>query len=239
MINKIFTPSLIFALTCLASYNAANADTMLLRPPVTALRTYLPVKREFAHIRFENFQSNPQQILLNAVANNSIDPQLAKNKYLQAVISSAIKKDLASLKRNWQSFVSSQKAGSIPSDINEIIGYVIKKSYLDPSTELSFFAQRVLFYNDQKQQIRENLSDLRTSIRQCQESGCSHQTMTKMNDFLTQLEGQMSSIGEDAQLAMIDLQSAMQNSNQVMQLISNVAKSMHDTAKAIIQNMRA
>ena len=45
--------------------------------------------------------------------------------------------------------------------------------------------------------------------------------------------------GDDAQLANIDLQNSLQKQQQTLQTMSNVSKSYHDTAKAIIQNMRA
>jgi hypothetical protein len=53
------------------------------------------------------------------------------------------------------------------------------------------------------------------------------------------LEEKLSSVGDDAQLANIDLQNSLQKQQQTLQTMSNVSKMLHDTAKAIIQNMRA
>ena len=42
-------------------------------------------------------------------------------------------------------------------------------------------------------------------------------------------------IGDDAQLANIDLQNALQKQQQTLQTISNVSKMLHDTAMAIVR----
>jgi hypothetical protein len=52
------------------------------------------------------------------------------------------------------------------------------------------------------------------------------------------LEEKLSSIGDDAQLANIDLQNALQKQQQTLQTISNVSKMHHDTMMSIINNMR-
>ena len=51
-------------------------------------------------------------------------------------------------------------------------------------------------------------------------------------------EEKLSSIGDDAQLANIDLQNALQKQQQILQTISNVSKMNHDTMMSIINNMR-
>ena len=51
------------------------------------------------------------------------------------------------------------------------------------------------------------------------------------------LEQQLSSMGDDAQLANIDLQSTLQRMQQTLQTISNVSKMLHDTAMAVIRKI--
>ena len=50
-------------------------------------------------------------------------------------------------------------------------------------------------------------------------------------------EQKLSTVGEDAQLANIDLQNALQKQQQVLQTLSNVSKMLHDTAMAIIRKI--
>lgn len=51
------------------------------------------------------------------------------------------------------------------------------------------------------------------------------------------LEGRLATLGDDAQLANIDLQSALQKQQQTLQTLSNVSKVLHDTAMAVIRKI--
>lgn len=50
-------------------------------------------------------------------------------------------------------------------------------------------------------------------------------------------EDKLSEIGDDSQLANIDLQNMMQKQQQTMQMMSNVSKVLHDTAMAVIRKI--
>ena len=50
-------------------------------------------------------------------------------------------------------------------------------------------------------------------------------------------EGRLNTIGDDAQLANIDLQNMLQKQQQAIQLMSNVSKMLHDTAMAVIRKI--
>lgn len=45
----------------------------------------------------------------------------------------------------------------------------------------------------------------------------------------------LSTIGDDAQLANIDMQNALQKQQQLLQTMSNVSKMLHDTSMSIIR----
>jgi hypothetical protein len=51
------------------------------------------------------------------------------------------------------------------------------------------------------------------------------------------LEEKLSTVGDDAQLANIDLQNVLQRQQQTLQTMSNVSKMMHDTAMAVIRKI--
>jgi methyl-accepting chemotaxis protein len=50
-------------------------------------------------------------------------------------------------------------------------------------------------------------------------------------------EKQLDSIGDDAQLANVDLQNILQKQQQTLQMMSNISKMLHDTAQAVIRKM--
>ena len=51
------------------------------------------------------------------------------------------------------------------------------------------------------------------------------------------LEEMLSTVGDDAQLANIDMQNMLQKQQRTLQLMSNVSKMLHDTALAVIRKI--
>lgn len=51
------------------------------------------------------------------------------------------------------------------------------------------------------------------------------------------LEEDLHTVGEDAQLANVDLQNALQRQQQVLHMMSNVSKALHDTAISVIRKI--
>jgi hypothetical protein len=58
----------------------------------------------------------------------------------------------------------------------------------------------------------------------------------RMDTQRREMANTLSFAGDDAQLANVDLQNALQK--QALQTLSNIMKTMHDTAMAIIRNMK-
>jgi hypothetical protein len=52
------------------------------------------------------------------------------------------------------------------------------------------------------------------------------------------MEERLNSVGDDAQLANVDMQNWLPKQQQLLQMMSNISKSLHDTAAAIIRNMK-
>jgi hypothetical protein len=52
-----------------------------------------------------------------------------------------------------------------------------------------------------------------------------------------ELEAHLKTVREDAQLANIDLQNVLQRQQQLIQMLSNISKTLHDTANAIIRKI--
>ncbi len=103
--------------------------------------------------------------------------------------------------------------------MNELIQYVLHESFEEISVDLQYYAKKVKFFNEQKKQIRERISRIRKT----------------MQDYITSQEEILSTIGDDDQLANIDLQNALQKQQQTVQMMSNVSKVLHDTTMAVIR----
>lgn len=62
-------------------------------------------------------------------------------------------------------------------------------------------------------------------------------TPDQIQTVLQELEEKLATLGDDAQLANLELQDRLQKQQQTLQTLSNVSKSLFDTAKSIIQKM--
>jgi len=58
-----------------------------------------------------------------------------------------------------------------------------------------------------------------------------------LQKYIEQLEENLQSVGEDAQMGNIDMQSALEKQQQTLQMLSNVSKMLHDTSMAIIRKI--
>lgn len=101
-----------------------------------------------------------------------------------------------------------------PGDINAFVQSVLRESYMETTKDLQFYAEKVTHFNSLKEGLRDQISDARK-----------------------ELHGQLQSVGEDAQLANVDLQNVLQKQQQTMQMMSNIAKSLHDTAMAVVRKI--
>ncbi len=63
-------------------------------------------------------------------------------------------------------------------------------------------------------------------------------SVADMKAYLLNLEEKLASVGDDAQLANVDLQNILQKQQQSMQLMSNISKMLNDTAMAVIRKIQ-
>jgi hypothetical protein len=61
--------------------------------------------------------------------------------------------------------------------------------------------------------------------------------VAQLDDYIKDLESQLSSIGEDSQLAQLRLQNMVQRQQQMLQTLSNLAKVFHETHMSIIRKI--
>jgi hypothetical protein len=62
-------------------------------------------------------------------------------------------------------------------------------------------------------------------------------TVAGLETAIKNLEEKMASVGDDAQLANVDLQNMLQKQQQLIQMLSNIGKMLHDTAMAVIRKI--
>jgi len=136
-------------------------------------------------------------------------------------------------------------------DINALVQWVLRQSYLETTEDLKSFADKVRYYNEMKQGIRDELGQARAgrAVKRIapvpyRPDGAAIKTepprvlpKAEQDRYIKSLEDKLGSIGDDAQLANVDLQNVLQKQQQTLQMMSNVSKMLHDTAMAIIRKI--
>lgn len=149
--------------------------------------------------------------------------------------------DTTAAKNRWSTLITTLNQKNLPMDINELMQYVLRESYLQTNRDLQYYADKVKFYNDQKEQIRREIAKLRQQLQNVPSGGPPHPpgsvNPANIANAIRQWEEKLSSVGDDAQLANIDLQNKLQQQQQTLQTISNVSKMLNDTALAIIRKI--
>jgi hypothetical protein len=133
----------------------------------------------------------------------------------------------ATIERGWGKCVTTsatklELSEAEPADVNALVQWVLRESYLKNNEDLQFYADKVRFFNEQKKAIRDELA----------------KTRERFAAYIDCLEQRLASVGDDAQLANVDLQNKLQQQQQIMQMMSNMSKMLHDTAMAIIRNLK-
>jgi hypothetical protein len=62
-------------------------------------------------------------------------------------------------------------------------------------------------------------------------------TLSHVNEEITRWEERLAALDDEAQLSNVDLQNMLQKQQQALQLLSNVSKTLHETAASIIRKI--
>ena len=221
--------------------NRVRSKRKLAPPVIKPIQTFIPTKQEFKHIRatplpIKNGQVDQREMVLRAsLASREVVSYLNTNqkRTVQSVIKLLKGKNTPAAQREWSSLVESFKDSSIPIDINDLIQYVLRQSYMESNRDLQFYAAKVRHMNEQKQAIRDYLQ----SLREMQHGMSSRAVLEDLKNAIDAAEEKLKSIGDDAQLANIDLQNTLQKQQQTIQILSNISKVLHDTAMAVIRKI--
>lgn len=221
----------------------------------------------------------------------------------------------ASTQGQWANFVAELKINGTY-DVNALVQQVLRESYTESTEDLEFYAQKVSFYNDLKDKIRDDLSTWRgalsdvagadddavvelvseedpdnssadgtednpykvyvegikdgtdegeegtttetnplydwsdtpeydsedgslMAVKESTASVDTSDTITKdtISTHIDDLEEDLNSVGDDAQLANVDLQNMLQKQQQTLQMMSNISKMLYDTAMAVVRKI--
>ena len=159
------------------------------------------------------------------------------------------------IKSRWQAYI--RRNGSRQMDVKDVhalVQHVMRQSYTESNRDLRSRADKVRYLNEQKKQIRSEVAQQRQSLSanpglgQAQPDVAGQATGSKLAlqgpalqlPHKTKIVQQptQETLGDDADLRTLELQDTLQRQQQLLQLMSNISKMLHDTAMAIIRNMK-
>ncbi len=133
----------------------------------------------------------------------------------------------------WGDFVAGLVGSGTPVDIDALVQWVTRSAYLESVRDLRHKADRMRFYNELKKNIRREIERTTDFIKELAK-GDEELTAAQI---IENLEVILDAVEEDAQLANVDLQTFLQKQQQLLQLLSNISKLLHDTAMSVIRKL--
>lgn len=205
------------------------------------------IKRLYRHVSMPELPAI-EQLLIESSVQTAEEFSSEQQKQLEIIINYLKENENDAAILPWHKFVKDLKHSEFQEDALAAIKYVLKESYLQSTDDLRFYATKVKYINDKKKSIRTSLREIRQiqgHLIPCDDemylgaySECDRILMADVELSIRQLEEELQSVGEDAQLMNLDLQNVIQAQQQTMQTLSNVSKALHDAAMAIIRNIK-
>jgi hypothetical protein len=177
------------------------------------------------------------------------------------VVSSLRGGNTNAVKQDWGNLVTSMvKRKASPTEISTVMDVVLR-SCLETNSQLRLLADKVRFYSEVERELRNLLRRMFLARSQAENKPVSVPVLTAIPTFdasnsseqpslaleqhmvtaeeleaeIEETEELMSTMGENAQVANIELQHQLQKQQQTVQMLSNVSKILHDTAMAVIR----
>ena len=162
-----------------------------------------------------------------------------------------------SVQKQWEGLFTQLQGSAL--DINAAVQFVLREAYLETQKDLAYYADKVRAFNEIKKAIRAEIDRLRDHLSAFEAEGdqwkdfqpdkaawskvpqyqppAAIKSADAAESYLQEWEEMLQTVGDDAQLANIELQNILQKQQQTLQMMSGISKMLHDTAMAIIKKI--
>ena len=177
---------------------------------------------------------------------------LGKNEDLKAFLSDAIGDAISNITSSLESDETEYELGSFCIILNAGELPPLTPSQLAqklfsglPDVRHLTGSERVISYRPSElEESSRELAESHATQSSAQHNSTAHfsagdtvNTKAEAEAYVEYLENRLNTIGDDAQLANVDLQNWLQKQQQTLQMMSTISKQLHDTAMAIIRKM--
>jgi hypothetical protein len=118
-------------------------------------------------------------------------------------------------------------------NIHEMVMLVMRESIVNQNKDKQYWLKKLQTYNAMGKEFNQYLEDLHRKAKNLRGS-----EKVRIEQRIHTKEKELSTVRNDAQLANLKLQNTLQKTQQLLQMISNISKQLHDTAMAIIRNLK-
>lgn len=139
------------------------------------------------------------------------------------------------LKNDWTQVVkgiTQQKDLRNSANIHEMVMLVMRESIVEQNKDKQYWLNKLQKYNAMEKGLSQYIKDLNNKAKNLAGSD-----KGKIEKLIRTKENELQKLGEDAQLANVDMQNHLQKMQQTLQMMSNISKQLHDTAMAVIRKI--
>lgn len=145
-------------------------------------------------------------------------------------------------------------------DTAALVAWILRQAFVEVSADLRDAADRVAYFAEQTRGGGEYIARLKAQAAKLEEAeqvevallrraeyelfapglesaGKKLLGRTEIEAEIRRFEEQLNGVGDDAQLANVDLQNVLQKQQQTLQMMSNISKMLYDTATAVIRKI--
>lgn len=205
----------------------------------------------------------PDEAVMRVVLAPSLPGTLTSKdrKGLQRIAKELQKGKVNEARMLWATAVEEISQAAGPLDFDAILNWVLREAYIDANESLRAPSNKVRFYEEMRRRVREHVEAYRETLTAMQgeaeveirtisirskykrkknpvrERGEEKMSDAELAEYIRMWEDQLAGIGQDAALAGIDLQEALQKQQQLVNTMSSVSKLLHDTAMGVIRKV--
>ena len=102
---------------------------------------------------------------LSAIASATKLPNgIKRSPQLDTVVSQLRKGDQKAALANWTSYISEINKQGVPVDMDALVQWVLRESYLQTGADLNDTADKIRYYNEAKKRLRDEIAQGRTDL---------------------------------------------------------------------------
>lgn len=183
------------------------------------------------------------------------------SRQLNSIVSQLRQGNISVALEDWKGFiVVNRQPGGQNLDLNALIQWILRESYLATSADLRHTAEKLKYFNDLKKQLRDEIRRARADLGEERPWPRDRRVVVFRQNFtgaadpvereekrwvdkqglskiLEEYDRLLQTVDNDAQLANVDMQSTLQKQQQTLQMMSQISKQLNDTALAVIRNL--